>query len=101
MGFGWPIVALFVMFIAASMAGIDYSVALFADPLLASVFGYASSNTTVLIAFTVILLSHGILNHIGIGIVSKLNDFSAWYHIAISASIIYLKLAKRFPISRT
>ncbi|MBD0380185.1 amino acid permease [Paenibacillus sedimenti] len=129
MGFGWPIVALFVMFIAAAMAelasaiptagalyhwaailknkrwgwytawinligqigivaGIDYSVALFADPLLASVFGYESSNTTVLIAFTVILLTHGILNHIGIRIVAKLNDFSAWYHIAIVAVLV-------------
>ncbi|KIL39775.1 amino acid transporter [Gordoniibacillus kamchatkensis] len=129
MGFGWTIVALFVMFVAASMselasaiptagalyhwaailknkrwgwytawinligqigivAGIDYSVALFADPLLASVFGYASNDTTILIAFTVILLSHGVLNHIGIRIVAKLNDFSAWYHIAIVAIVV-------------
>lgn len=133
MGFGWPIVALFVMFVAAVMAelasaiptagalyhwaailknkrwgwytawinligqigivaGIDYSVALFADPLIASVFGYESSNTTVLICFTIILLTHGILNHIGIRIVSKLNDFSAWYHIAVVA-VLVLSLA--------
>ncbi|WP_239615004.1 amino acid permease [Cohnella mopanensis] len=124
MGFGWPLVALFVMIVAASMAelasaiptagalyhwasilrnkrwgwytawinligqigivaGIDYSVALFADPLLSDVFGYASTETTILICFAVILLSHGILNHIGIRSVSRLNDFSAWYHIAI------------------
>ncbi|MBU7317881.1 amino acid permease [Paenibacillus oleatilyticus] len=129
MGFGWPIVALFVMFVAAAMAelasaiptagalyhwaailknkrwgwytawinligqigivaGIDYSVALFADPLLGGVFGYNSNNTTVLIAFTVILLTHGILNHIGIRIVAKLNDFSAWYHIIIVAVLV-------------
>ncbi|NOU74032.1 amino acid permease [Paenibacillus sp. LMG 31458] len=133
MGFGWPIVALFVMFVAAVMAelasaiptagalyhwaailknkrwgwytawinligqigivaGIDYSVALFADPLIASVFGYESSNTTVLICFTIILLTHGILNHIGIRIVSRLNDFSAWYHIAVVA-VLVLSLA--------
>jgi amino acid transporter len=129
MGFGWPIVALFVMFIAAAMAelasaiptagalyhwaailrnkrwgwytawinligqigivaGIDYSVALFADPLIASVFGYTSDLTTTFIVFTVILLSHGILNHIGIKVVAKLNDFSAWYHIAIVAVLV-------------
>ncbi|MCY9665641.1 amino acid permease [Paenibacillus alginolyticus] len=133
MGFGWPIVALFVMFVAAVMAelasaiptagalyhwaailknkrwgwytawinligqigivaGIDYSVALFADPLIASVFGYESNNTTVLICFTIILLTHGILNHIGIRIVSRLNDFSAWYHIAVVA-VLVLSLA--------
>jgi amino acid transporter len=129
MGFGWPIVALFVMFVAAAMAelasaiptagalyhwaailknkrwgwytawinligqigivaGIDYSVALFADPLLATVFGYESTLTTTLIAFAIILLSHGIINHIGIRIVAKLNDFSAWYHIIIVAVIV-------------
>lgn len=129
MGFGWPIVALFVMFVAAAMAelasaiptagalyhwasilknkrwgwytawinligqigivaGIDYSVALFADPLLASVFGYESTLTTTLIAFAVILLSHGIINHIGIRIVAKLNDFSAWYHIIIVGVLV-------------
>jgi amino acid transporter len=129
MGFGWPLVALFVMMVAASMAelasaiptagalyhwaavlknkrwgwytawinligqigivaGIDYSVALFADPLLGSVFGYDSTITTTLIAFTIILLTHGIFNHIGIKIVARLNDFSAWYHIAIVAVLV-------------
>lgn len=130
MGIGWPLVAIFVLLIAAAMAelasaiptagalyhwasilgnkrwgwytawinligqigivaGIDYSVALFADPLLASIFGYTSSDTTILIAFGVILLSHGILNHIGIRIVAKLNDFSAWYHIGIVAILVF------------
>ncbi|TJY43964.1 amino acid permease [Cohnella pontilimi] len=129
MGFGWPLVALFVMFIAACLAelasaiptagalyhwasilknkrwgwytawinligqigivaGIDYSVSIFADPLLASAFGYTSTLTTTLIVFAVILLSHGILNHIGIKMVARLNDFSAWYHIAIVAVLV-------------
>lgn len=129
MGFGWPLVALFVILVAASMAelasaiptagalyhwasllgnkrwgwytawinligeigivaGIDYSVALFADPLLASVFGYASTDTSVLIVFAVILLSHGILNHVGIKIVALFNDISAWYHIAIVGVLV-------------
>lgn len=129
MGFGWPLVALFVMLIAASMAelasaiptagalyhwasllgnkrwgwytawinligqigivaGIDYSVALFADPLLASVFGYTSNDTTTLLVFAIILLSHGILNHVGIKLVAKFNDISAWYHIIIVGVLV-------------
>jgi amino acid transporter len=129
MGFGWPLVALSVMFVAACLAelasaiptagalyhwaailkskrwgwytawinligqigivaGIDYSVAIFADPLLASAFGYTSTITTTLIVFAVILLSHGIFNHIGIKMVARLNDFSAWYHIAIVAVLV-------------
>ena len=129
MGFGWPLVALFVLFIAASMAelasaiptagalyhwasvlggkrwgwytawinllgqigivaGIDYSCALFADPLLGSLFGYTSTLTTTLVVFGVILLLHGIFNHIGIRIVARLNDFSAWYHIGVVVLLV-------------
>ncbi|WHY84126.1 amino acid permease [Neobacillus novalis] len=129
MGFGWTIVAFFVLLVAASLAelasaiptagalyhwaatlkgrrigwytawinligqigivaGIDYSCALFADPLLATVFGYTSTDTTILIVFGVILLLHGILNHVGIKIVAKLNDFSAWYHMLVVAILV-------------
>lgn len=129
MGFGWTIVAFFVLLIAASMselasaiptagalyhwasilggkswgwytawinligqigivAGIDYSCALFADPLLGSLFGYTSTLTTTLVTFAVILLIHGVLNHIGIRVVAKLNDFSAWYHIAVVVVLV-------------
>jgi amino acid transporter len=129
MGFGWPLVALFCLFVAASMgelasaiptagalyhwssilgnerwgwytawinligqigivAGIDYSVALFADPLIAGVVGYKSTDSTILIVFGIVLLMHGILNHIGIKIVAKFNDFSAWYHIAVVAILV-------------
>ncbi len=124
MGFGCPLVAFFVLLIAASLAelasaiptagalyhwaailggrrwgwytgwinligqigivaGIDYSCALFADPLLAPFFGYTSDLTTTLIVFGVILVLHGIFNHIGIRVVARLNDFYAWYHIAV------------------
>ncbi|WP_066321737.1 amino acid permease [Bacillus sp. FJAT-29814] len=129
MGFGWTIVAFFVMLVAASLAelasaiptagalyhwaatlkgirigwytawinligqigivaGIDYSCALFADPLLAAVFGYTSTETTTLVVFGVILLLHGILNHVGIKIVARLNDFSAWYHMVVVAILV-------------
>jgi amino acid transporter len=129
MGFGWTIVALFVLLISASMAelasaiptagalyhwaailankrwgwytawinligqigivaGIDYSFALFADPLLASAFGYTSTETTTLVLFGITLFLHGIFNHIGIRLVARLNDFSAWYHIAVVAILI-------------
>ncbi|GAB7387090.1 hypothetical protein BSNK01_09260 [Bacillaceae bacterium] len=71
------------------MAGIDYSVALFADPLLADAFGYASTETSVLFVFGIVLLLHGIMNHVGIRTVARLNDFSAWYHIAVVAILIF------------
>ncbi|UIO44548.1 amino acid permease [Brevibacillus brevis] len=129
MGFGWTLVALFVILIAASMselasaiptagalyhwaailgskrwgwytawinligqigivAGIDYSFSLFADPLLASAFGYTSTETTTLILFGITLLLHGTFNHIGIRLVARLNDFSAWYHIGVVVVLV-------------
>ncbi|MCH1624010.1 amino acid permease [Ferdinandcohnia quinoae] len=129
MGFGWTLVALFVIMVAASLAelasaiptagalyhwastfkgirigwytawinligqigivaGIDYSCALFADPLLASVVGYQSTDTTTLIVFAIILLLHGIFNHVGIRIVARLNDFSAWYHMIVVGVLV-------------
>lgn len=133
MGLGWPLVALFVLLVAASMAeltsaiptagalyhwaailknkrwgwytawinligqigivaGIDYSCALFADPLLASAFGYTSTHTTTLVVFGVILLLHGIFNHVGIRAVARLTGFSAWYHMIVVA-ILAISLA--------
>ncbi|MGO0060156.1 amino acid permease [Brevibacillus fluminis] len=133
MGFGWPIVSLFVLLVAASMAelasaiptagalyhwaailgskrwgwytawinligmvgivaGIEYSVATFADPLLGASFGYESTTTTTMILFAITLLIHGIFNHVGIKLVAKLNDFSAWYHIGV-VLILFVSLA--------
>jgi amino acid transporter len=129
MGWGWTVVALFVILIAASMAelasaiptagalyhwaavlankrwgwytawinligqigivaGIDYSFALFADPLLASAFGYTPTETTTLILFGITLLLHGMFNHMGIRLVARFNDFSAWYHIGVVAVLV-------------
>jgi amino acid transporter len=70
------------------VAGIDYSFALFADPLLASAFGYSSTETTTLLLFGITLLLHGIFNHIGIRLVARLNDFSAWYHIGVVVILV-------------
>ncbi len=70
------------------VAGIDYSFALFADPLLASAIGYTSTDTTTLILFGITLLLHGFFNHMGIRLVARLNDFSAWYHIGVVVILV-------------
>lgn len=118
MGVGWPLVTLFVLFIAAAMAeltssiptsgaiyhwasilggprwgwftgwlniigqvtivaGIDFGCAGFASALI---FGNPT-HVQILITYAAILLMHATLNHIGINVVSKLNSFSAIYHI--------------------
>lgn len=129
MGFGWPLVTLFVLFVAAGLAeltsaiptsgaiyhwtsilggkgwgwfaawfnmvgqvtivaGIDFGCAGFASSLI---FGEPTKNETLLV-YAVILISHAILNHVGIRIVAKLNDVSAIYHV-IGVGIIIGALA--------
>lgn len=130
MGIGWPLVTLFVLFVAAGLAeltsaiptsgaiyhwssilggkgwgwfsawfnmvgqvtvvaGIDYGCAGFASSLL---FGEPTKAETLTV-YGVILLSHALLNHVGIRIVAKLNDVSAVYHMIgvgiIIAALVY------------
>src|SRR5207248_3008154 len=51
-------------------------------------------NFTIL--FGILLLSQALLNHIGIRTVARLNDFSAWYHVA-GVAIVVLALALFAP----
>jgi amino acid transporter len=129
MGIGWPLVTLFVLFVAAAMAelasaiptsgalyhwasflggptwgwmtawlnligliaaiaGIDYGCAQFMAPLL----GLPETSANFMIIFAVLLLSHALLNHVGIRTVARLNDFSAWYHVA-GVAVVVLALA--------
>jgi amino acid transporter len=49
-----------------------------------------------MIVFTALLLSQAVLNHIGIRVVARLNDFSAIYHVG-GVAIIVLALAFFVP----
>jgi amino acid transporter len=72
----------------AAIAGIDYGCAQFMVPLL----GLPDRALSYMAVFGILLLSHGILNHIGIRAVARLNDFSAFYHIA-GVAVVVLALA--------
>jgi amino acid transporter len=60
----------------AITAGIDYGLAEF----LAAMLGWETRQATLGLC-AVILTSHAVLNHLGVKLVSKLNDLSAWVHI--------------------
>jgi amino acid transporter len=128
---GWPLVTLFTLTIAASLAelasayptagalyhwssrlggraagfftawlntigqfaitaGIDYGLAEF----LAAMLGFRareptlSSRAPTLLICGVILLSHAALNHLGVRLVARLNDLSAWVHVAGVAILV-------------
>ena len=135
---GWPVVAIFTLFIAASLAelasafptagalyhwasilggpgagwatawlntlgqfavtaAIDFGLAQFLAPLL----GWEATRAHVLPLFTVILLSHAVLNHFGVRLVSALNTISAWYHVAGVAVVVgaVIVFAPKQPLS--
>src|SRR5438067_1204952 len=68
----------------AITAGIDYGLAEF----LAAMLGMPPDRSHVLRVYVVILLSHAILNHLGVRLVGKLNQLSAWVHIVGVLAIV-------------
>src|SRR5262249_5805929 len=81
---GWTTGWLNLIGLVATIAGIDYGCAGFLAPLL----HLPDSPHYTLMVFGALLLSHAILNHIGIRAVARLNDLSAVYHIAGVALIV-------------
>jgi amino acid transporter len=70
----------------AITAGIDYGLAEF----LAAMFGWdASQRWRTLLLCSGVLLSHAVLNHLGVRLVARLNDLSVWVHIAGVAVLVF------------
>jgi amino acid transporter len=68
----------------AVIAGVDYAFADFLRPML----GLPDERRYVLAIYGAVLVSHGLLNHVGIGVVTVLNELSAWYHLAGTAILV-------------
>jgi len=74
----------------AITAGIDYGLAQFVVALL----GLPPQRT--LAVYAAVLLSHAVLNHLGVRLVARLNDLSAWVHIA-GVAVLAIALAAFAP----
>jgi amino acid transporter len=96
-GFGWFTAWLNIVGLVATLAAVDYGCALFVTPLL----GLRSSTPTMLMVYTAILVSHGVINHYGIRPVAWLNDFSVTVHIVGVVVIVgvLLLFAPKQPVS--
>src|SRR5439155_97185 len=68
----------------ATLAGIDYGCALFVTPLL----GLPQTPRNVLAVYGAVLISHALINHFGIRVVARLNDFSVTVHIVGVIAIV-------------
>lgn len=96
-GWGWLTAWLNIVGQIAAIAGIDYGCALFLTPLL----GFESTTGNLLLVYGGILLSHALINHFGIRLVARLNDFSVTVHIVgvvvIVAALLFF--APRQPVA--
>src|SRR5213082_3375599 len=66
----------------AITAGIDYGLAQFVVALL------GLPPERALAVYAAVLLSHAVLNHLGVRLVARLNDLSAWVHIGGVAVLV-------------
>lgn len=96
-GAGWATAWLNVLGQFAITAAIDFGLAEFLAPLL----GIEDSRTSILGLYAALLLSHAVLNHVGVKVVAALNTVSAWYHVIGTAVVVgaVLLFAKKQPIS--
>ncbi|MGA8598463.1 MAG: amino acid permease [Bryobacteraceae bacterium] len=83
-GCGWFVASMNIIGLIAAQAGINYSCAQFVLPFLR--IPVSSKNVFLMFVFTLIV--HGLLNHYGVKLVSRLNDVSVAVHIAGVAVII-------------
>src|SRR5436190_3085372 len=96
-GAGWYVAWLNIFGLIAAQAGINYSCAQFLLPFL----GVASTARNLLLAFTLILITQGVLNHYGVKLVAFLNDLSVSVHIigvVVLVAALFL-LAPKQPVS--
>jgi amino acid permease (GABA permease) len=65
----------------AVTAGIDFGAAFFINALLNLQWRVSTAHWVTILIFAIVLLVHGLLNQLGIRLVSLLNDVSVWWHI--------------------
>jgi amino acid transporter len=81
----------------AVTAGVDFGLATF----LVDMLGLSHARSTLLAVYAALLVSHGVLNHLGVRAVRWLNSLSAWYHLAATLLLVILLavLAPKHPLS--
>lgn len=95
-GAGWATAWLNVLGQFAITAAIDFGLAEFLAPLLG-----LEGRGWVLALYALVLLSHAVLNHVGVKVVAALNTVSAWYHVLGVVVLVsaVLVLAPKQPVS--
>ena len=90
---GWWTAWLNLIGQVAVVAGVDYAFAEFVCQAAA----LPSDKRHVLPLYAAVLFSHGLLNHVGIRVVTALNELSAWYHL-VGTALLVVALAWWAPL---
>lgn len=96
-GAGWTTAWLNVLGQFAITAAIDFGLAEFLAPLL----GLEGSRASILTLYALLLVSHALLNHVGVKVVAALNTVSAWYHVVGAIVLVgaVVMFSKKQPVS--
>ena len=81
---GWWTAWLNLIGQVAVLAGVDYAFAEFVH----DASGLPEGRAWTLAIYAAVLATHGLLNHVGIRVVTALNELSAWYHLAGTALLV-------------
>jgi amino acid transporter len=90
---GWWTAWLNLIGQVAVTAGVDYA---FAD-FVRDAMQLPDTKVNVLMLYAAVLISHGVLNHVGIRVVTVLNELSAWYHL-VGTALLVVALAWWAPL---
>ena len=95
-GWGWFTAWFNITGQLAALAAIDYGCALFVTPLI----GLPTTTGSVLLVYAGVLLSHALINHFGIRLVARLNDFSVTVHLVgvVAIVVAVFLFAPKHPI---
>ena len=83
---GWVTAWLNFIGQVAVVAGVDWAFAEF----VCTAWQAHPPRSAILGVYALVLISHGLLNHVGIRVVTVLNEVSAWYHLAGTAILVAL-----------
>jgi amino acid transporter len=81
---GWWTAWLNLIGQVAVLAGVDYAFAEFVH----DASGIPPGRAWTLAIYATVLATHALLNHVGIRVVTALNELSAWYHLAGTALLV-------------
>ena len=85
----------------AVTASIDFGFATFFGFFLSLLTSYVPKPGSLFIIYTIVLVLHGVINTLGVNVISKLNDVSVWWHligVVVLVAVLFIAPSKHQSI---